>query len=99
MTTNEAYVACHSAKAPVGRTEGGARPRVTTTAPRKKDSGVQYDLDRALLEAAEELDFNWPEFLPVERITRGITEIALGCALVAGAAAFWCFVWSDFLKR
>jgi hypothetical protein len=47
------------------------------------------------LEAAEELDFDWPEFVPVERVIRGITEIAL----VTGVAVFWCFVWSDFLKR
>ena len=99
MTTNEAYVTCHSDKAPAGLTEGGARPPVTTTAPRRNDSGAPSDLDRALLAAAEELDFDWPEFLPVERIIRGITEIALGFGLVTGAAVFWCRGWSDFLKR
>ena len=95
MTTNEAYFTCHSGKAPAGLTESGARPAITTTAPRRKDSGTLYDLDRAPLEAAEELDFDWPEFLPVERVIKGITEIAL----VTGVAVFWCFVWSDFLKR
>ena len=93
MTTNEAYFIRHSAKAPTGPTESDARPPITTTAPRRKDSGTLSDLDRALLEAAKELDFDWPEFLPVER---GITEIALGCALIAGVAVLWCFVWSDF---
>src|SRR5215469_12351326 len=96
---NEAHVICHSAKVPAGLTESGARPPITTTAPRRKDSETLSDLDRALLEASEELDFDWPEFLPVERVIRGITEIALGCALVAGVAVFWCFVWSDCLKR
>jgi len=96
MTTNEAHVTRHSAKAPAGLTESRARPPITSTAPRGKDSGTLYDLDRALLEAAKELDFDWPEFLPVERGIRGITEIALGCALVAGVAVLWCFVWSDF---
>jgi hypothetical protein len=99
MTTNEAYFTCHSAKAPAGLTESGARPPITTTAPRRKDSGTLSDLDRALLDAAEELDFDWPEFVLVERVIRGITEIALGCALVTGVAVFWCFVWFDFLKR
>ena len=95
MTTSEAHVTCHSAKAPAGLTESGARPPITTTASRRKDSGTLYDLDRALLEAAKELDLDWPEFLPVERVIKGITEIAL----VTGVAVFWCFVWSDFLKR
>jgi hypothetical protein len=42
------------------------------------DSPASYDLDRALVEAAEEIEFDWPEFLPMERIKAGITEIALG---------------------
>src|SRR5215831_16871750 len=99
MTTSETHVTCHSAKAPAFLTKSGTRPPITTTASHGKDSGTLYDLDRALLEAAKELDFDWPEFLQVERVIRGITEIALGCALVAGVAILWCFVWSDFLKR
>ena len=99
MTTNEACMTCDSAKAPASLTESGPRPPVTTSAPGRKDSGALHDLDRGLLQAAEELDFDWPEFLPVERVIRGITEIALGCSLVTGFATFCCFVWSDFLKR
>ncbi|HTD14445.1 MAG TPA: hypothetical protein VK673_04665 [Chthoniobacterales bacterium] len=99
MTTNEAYVICHSAKAPAVPREKGARPPVASIRPRIKDSAASSDLDRALVEAAEELDFDWPEFLPTERVVKGITEIALGFALVAGIAVFWCFLWSDFLKR
>jgi hypothetical protein len=48
------------------------------------DSPTPYDLDRVLVEAAEEIEFDWPEFLPVERIKAGITEIALGFLLFAG---------------
>ena len=99
MTTNEAYVIFHSAKAPAVSRERGAEPPGASMRPRIKDSAISSDLDRALVEAAEELDFDWPEFLPTERVVRGITEIALGFALVAGLAVFWCFSWSDFLKR
>ena len=55
------------------------------------DSPAPHDLDRALAEAAEEMDFDWPEFLPVERIKGGITEIALGFLLLAGLVAFCGF--------
>jgi len=47
----------------------------------RPDSLADYDLDRALVEAAEEMEFDWPEFLPAERIRAGITEIALGFLL------------------
>ena len=47
-------------------------------------------LDRALVEACEELEFDWPEFLPVERIRTGIFQIAFGlCAF--GALVAFCF--------
>ena len=99
MTTNEAFVICHSARGPGVSRENGARPPVASIRARVTDSAAPSGLDRTLVEAAEELDFDWPEFLPVERVVRGITEIALGFALVAGIAVFWCFLWSDFLKR
>ena len=35
--------------------------------PKEKDLAVPYDLDRALVEAAEEINIDWPEFLPVAR--------------------------------
>ena len=50
------------------------------------------DLDRALVEAAEEMSFNWPEFLPVERIELGIAEMAVGLLLFAGLLAFGHFL-------
>jgi hypothetical protein len=52
------------------------------------DSEPSSDLDRALVEAAEEMKFDWPEFLPVERIKAGISEIALGCILFAALLTF-----------
>jgi hypothetical protein len=52
------------------------------------DSEPSYDLDWALVEAAEEMKFDWPEFLPVERIKAGISEIALGCILFAALLTF-----------
>ena len=55
------------------------------------DSPVPHDLEMALAEAAEEMDFDWPEFLPVELIKAGSTEIALGCLLLAGLVAFCGF--------
>ena len=49
------------------------------------------DLDRALVKAAEEMSFDWPDFLPVERIRPGIAQMALGLLLFAGLVAFFLF--------
>jgi len=54
----------------------------------RPDSPGPFDFDRALVEAAEEIEFDWPEFLPVEGIRAGITEIALGLLLFAGLVSF-----------
>ena len=48
-------------------------------------------LDRALVEAAEEMSINWPEFLPVERIGAGVAQMVLALLLFAGFLAF-CYV-------
>ena len=40
----------------------------------RPDTPGPFDFDRALVEAAEEIEFAWPEFLPVEGIKTGITE-------------------------
>jgi hypothetical protein len=45
------------------------------------------DLDRALVEAAEEMSFDWPEFLPVEWIRCGIGRLALGSLVFVGVVA------------
>jgi hypothetical protein len=46
------------------------------------------DSDRALFDAAEEMSFNWPEFLPVERIGAGTAQMVLALVLFAGLLAF-----------
>jgi hypothetical protein len=41
--------------------------------------------------AAEQMKFDWPEFLPEKRINVGIVEIAFGLFLFAALVAFCCF--------
>jgi len=60
-------------------------------APPEDSLSMLPSLDRALIEAAEEMNFDWPEFLPVERITRGIAEMALASLLLAGLVALGHF--------
>jgi hypothetical protein len=50
------------------------------------------DLDRAMVEAVEEMNFNWPEFLPVERIRAGTAQMALALLLFGGLLAFGHFL-------
>ena len=47
-------------------------------------------LDRGLVEASE-IRFDSRQFLPVERIKAGITQIALGLIMFAALVAFCCF--------
>ena len=55
------------------------------------DSLAPCHLDTALVEMAEEIEIDWPEFLPVERIRRGLTEIAFELLLVIGLVALCAF--------
>ena len=48
---------------------------------------MSYDPHRLLLEAAEEMSFDLPEFQSVKRIKTGIREIALAFLILAGLAA------------
>jgi hypothetical protein len=48
-------------------------------------------LDGELVEASEEMRFDWPEFLPVERFKGGIMEIALGLIAFAALVVFCCY--------
>ena len=50
-----------------------------------------HSLDRELIEVSEELKFDWPRFLPVERIKAGLREIALGLTMFTALVAFCCF--------
>jgi hypothetical protein len=47
-------------------------------------------LDRALIEASEKTR-DWTQFLPIERIKTGLTEIALGLLVFVTLVAFCCF--------
>ena len=44
--------------------------------------------DREFVKISEEMKFDWPEFLPVERIKAGITEITLGLMVFAALVVF-----------
>ena len=52
-------------------------------------------LDRALIEAAEEMNFDWPEFLPVKRIKVAMVGSAVRALLggwlgsLSGWRGFW----------
>jgi hypothetical protein len=41
--------------------------------------------------AVSEIRFDWPQFLPIERIKAGLTEVALGVIMFAALVAFCCF--------
>lgn len=60
--------------------------------PRHDGALAPSDLDRALVEAAEEMSFDWPEFLPVERIKPGVAEMVLAVLLFAGLLLFGRFL-------
>jgi hypothetical protein len=54
-----------------------------------KNSADTFDLE--IVEITKEIKIDWPEFLPVERIKAGITELALGLILFAALVTFCCF--------
>jgi hypothetical protein len=69
------------------------RPMIRPTRNRPVETSLALsDLDRALIEAAEEMSFDWPEFLPVERIT----EMALASLLFAGLVVLGRFLFLSF---
>ena len=49
-----------------------------------------HTVDREFVDISEEMKFDWPDFLPVERIKAGITEIALGLIVFAAFVVFCC---------
>jgi len=59
-----------------------------------EDEVSMINQQKTLVDAAEEMRFDWPELLPVERIQGGLTEIALWLFLVVGlvAAGGLCFL-------
>jgi hypothetical protein len=62
-------------------------PVIASGSPTGKDLSAPSDLDRALVEAAKEMNVEWPEFLPVQRIKAGVAKTALRLLLLAGVFA------------
>jgi len=82
---------CDSSAAAQCRTAVHAKPSFPNGSLEGKDSPTPYDFDRALVEVAEQMKFDWPEFLPEERVGIGIVEIVFGLCLFAALVAFCCF--------
>jgi len=47
-------------------------------------------LDGKLVEVSE-IRSDWPQFLPMERIKAGLTDVALGLTMFAALVAICCF--------
>jgi hypothetical protein len=60
---------------------------IASGSPTGKDLSAPFDLDRALVEAAQEINVDWPEFLPVQRLKAGMAKTALRLLLLAGVFA------------
>ncbi|HEY2123462.1 MAG TPA: hypothetical protein VGH07_07695, partial [Chthoniobacterales bacterium] len=90
MTTTENVSTCDSSAAVQCPTPAYAKPIFPNGSLEEKDSPTPYDSDRALIKAAEQMKFDWPEFLPEERLGIGIVEIVFGLFLFAALVAFCC---------
>ena len=55
---------------------------------RGDNSLTPLDNHDILIEVSEEMNFDWPHSLPIERIKAGLTEIALAVLLFVGLVAF-----------
>ena len=55
------------------------------------EKNFAHTLNPGFVAVSEELKFHWPEFLPVERIRAGMTEIALGVIVFGALVVFCCF--------
>ena len=64
-------------------------------APPEDSLSMLPSLDRALIEAAEEMNFDWPEFLAVKRIRAGMSGSAVRFLLGGWLGAF--SGWRGFL--
>jgi hypothetical protein len=89
MSTGEKFSICDFPSAPQRPSAAYAEPFAASASLQEKDSLTPYDLDRALVEAVQEMKFDWPEFLPVDRIKAGIMEITFGLLLFAALVAFY----------
>jgi hypothetical protein len=91
MTTKEKFSFSDISAAPQSPSAVYAESFIATTSLHGKDSPTEDDLDRVLVQAAEETRFDRPELLSAERIKARIMEIALGLLLFAALVAFCCF--------
>jgi hypothetical protein len=66
-------------------------------APPEDSLSMLPSLDRALIEAAEEMNFDWPELLPVKRIKAGIAgkRRAISLSGWLGALSGWRGFWTS----
>ena len=62
-------------------------PVIAPEPPKRNYLSAPYDLDGALAEAAKEINVDWPEFLPVQRLKAGMAKTALRLLLLAGVFA------------
>jgi hypothetical protein len=90
MTTTANVYTCNSSAAAQCPTTTYAKPCFPNRSLKEKDSPTPYDIDRALIEPAEQMKFDFPEFLPKERLGIGIAEIVFGLFLFAALVAFCC---------
>ena len=91
MTGKENDSSCDSSAAAQCPTAVHAKPFFPNGTLEGKDSPTPYYFDRALVQAAEPRKFDWPDFLPQERVETGIAEIVYGLFLFAVLVAFCCF--------
>jgi hypothetical protein len=59
-------------------------PAVSKRLNNSTESSPPLNLSDVMVNAAEELTFDWPDPLPIERIKAGLIELALAFALFAG---------------
>ena len=68
----------------------GVSDQVEVKPPEGGNSLTRLNIRDVLVETSEEVNFEWPDFLAIERIKAGLIEIALALLLFAGLVTF-CF--------
>ena len=65
----------------------------------RQSTGPKEPSQEPLADVSKEMNFDWPDSLPVERIKAGLTEIALAFLLFAAVVTFGlaCFLSPTFL--
>jgi hypothetical protein len=68
----------------------GVSDQVEVKPPEGGNSLTRLNIRDVLVETSEEVNFDWPDSLAIERIKAGLIEIALALLLFAGLVTF-CF--------